>query len=171
MPDSHKRPKDSPPPSCCPLANATGVRLYCSPVVVFRAKLEVAEHHGDVCASHDQDDEHQHQETENVVVVTHPQRLQDKEHLNENCSIGEDAAHGDGEAAPQEPRLVGDLSKTQREDRQKATTVSQTNAEAPNTKNQARKTQIQARTKHYSTERTNCSISIKNTTRQKSQVS
>lgn len=109
-----KIPRPPPPaPSYCPRRRRSFIY---SPVVVFGAKLEVAEHHGDVCASHDQDDEHQHQETENVIVATHPQGLQDEEHLNENCSVGEDAAHGDGEATPQEPRLVGDLSKTQRED-------------------------------------------------------
>lgn len=57
------------------------------PVVVLGAKLEVAEHHGDVGASHDQDDEHQHEETEDVVVVAHPQGLQDEEHLDENRAV------------------------------------------------------------------------------------
>lgn len=79
------------------------------PVVVLSTKLEVAEDHGDVGARHDKDDEHQHQETEHVVVVAHPQRLEDEEHFDEHRAVREDATNSDGEAAPQEPGLVGDL--------------------------------------------------------------
>lgn len=82
-----------------------------SPVVILGAELEVAEDHRDVGTCDDEDDEHQHQEPEDVVVVAHPQGLQDEEHLDENRAVGEDASHRDREAAPQEPRLVRDLTK------------------------------------------------------------
>lgn len=85
-----------------------------SPVVILGAELEVAEHHRDVRAGDDEDDEHKHEETEHVVVVSHPQGLQDEEHLDENRAVRKDASHRDGEAAPQEPRLVRDLTKKKR---------------------------------------------------------
>lgn len=82
-----------------------------SPVVILGAQLEVAEHHRDVRAGDDEDDEYEHKEPEHVVVLAHPQGLQDEEHLDENRAVREDASHRDGEAAPQEPRLVRDLTK------------------------------------------------------------
>lgn len=84
-----------------------------SPVVVLSAELEVAEDHGNVRAGHDEDDEHKEKESEDVVVVAHPQGLQDQEHLHEDGAVGEDAAHGDREAGPQEPRLLRNLWEQQ----------------------------------------------------------
>lgn len=78
-------------------------------MVVLSTELEVAKDHGDVGARHDEDDKHQHQETEDVVVVAHPQRLKDEEHFDEHRAVRKDAANSDGEAAPQEPGLIGDL--------------------------------------------------------------
>lgn len=93
--------------------------IHYSPVVVFGAELEVAEHHGDVCTGDDEDDKHKQQESENVVVVAHPQGLQDEEHLDENGAVRENTADGDGEATPQEPRLVRDLQYKGVENREK----------------------------------------------------
>ena len=66
-------------------------------MVVFRAELEVTEHHGDVGARDDKDEEHQKEEPEHIIVVAHPQGLEDEKHLDEHGTVWEDPAHRDGE--------------------------------------------------------------------------
>lgn len=85
-----------------------------SPVVVLSTELEVAEHHGDISAGNDQDDENQQQEAEHVVVIPHPDGLQDEKHLDENRSVGQDPSNRDSKAAPKEPRLVRNLYRRTR---------------------------------------------------------
>lgn len=83
-------------------------------MVVLSTKLEIAEHHGDVCTGDDEYDEHQEQEAEDIVVVAHPEGLQNEEHLDEDSTVGQDPSDRDSEAAPEEPWLVWDLLRRKR---------------------------------------------------------
>ena len=71
--------------------------------------MEVTQHNGDLCASDDEDDEHQAQEAEQVVELVQPHGCQDEEELDEDCSKGQNAANEDAEHRVHVPGLLWNL--------------------------------------------------------------
>jgi hypothetical protein len=59
--------------------------------VTFRAELEVIEHDGDLRAGQAQDDVHEQEESEYVVVLVHPDGAHQEEQLHKARAEGQDA--------------------------------------------------------------------------------
>jgi len=85
------------------IENGVGKHVYCRrtsckegappPVVILRTKLEVAHHNANFGACHTQNQEHEQQKPEYVVVVVQPNRGQNEEELNEHCTKRQQPTH------------------------------------------------------------------------------
>merc|ERR1719424_2316291 len=109
-----------PPPTECgaPLLSCVSGRARARreegappPVVVLRAELEVAHHHGDLGAGDDQDEEDEEQEAKHVVELVQPDGGEDKEELDKHSAKREDSANQYGEGGPHVPDLLGHLPR------------------------------------------------------------
>mmetsp|Transcript_58847 Transcript_58847/g.155777 ORF Transcript_58847/g.155777 Transcript_58847/m.155777 type:complete len:215 (-) Transcript_58847:1161-1805(-) len=81
------------------------------PSVVLAAELEVASHDGDLAAGQDQDDQHQNNETEEIVDLMKPHRRQHVENLHEDSAEWQHAAHDDVKPCIHKPRLGWDVAR------------------------------------------------------------
>lgn len=62
-------------------------------MVVFGAEVEIAEEYRRLRAGYHQDDEDEKEESEHVVHLRGPYRVQDEEELDEDTAEWQDAAH------------------------------------------------------------------------------
>ena len=79
-------------------------------MVVFAAKLEIAQHDADLTAGDPQNDEDQQQETKDIVIVVEPNRAQNEKELNEACSKRKYTRHQSAKYWVHIPDLCGYLS-------------------------------------------------------------
>ena len=79
-------------------------------MVVLPTKLKVAEEDGNLGAGNNEDDEHQQKESEDVVVLIHPDRTENEIQLNEAGAEGQDAADQERKGDAHEPGLIRNLA-------------------------------------------------------------
>ena len=79
-------------------------------MVVLTAQLEVAEHNCDLSASDYQDEEHNEEETKDVVKLVQPYGGKDEKQLNKDCPKREYPSNENGECRVHVPSLFWDLS-------------------------------------------------------------
>mmetsp|Transcript_87793 Transcript_87793/g.155408 ORF Transcript_87793/g.155408 Transcript_87793/m.155408 type:complete len:202 (+) Transcript_87793:112-717(+) len=75
------------------------------PIVVLTGELKVREGNGDLCTSHYEDDDDQHQKPEKVVELMLPDRGHDEEKLREDGAEGQDTPNKRREEGTDVPRL------------------------------------------------------------------
>mmetsp|Transcript_116135 Transcript_116135/g.329135 ORF Transcript_116135/g.329135 Transcript_116135/m.329135 type:complete len:517 (-) Transcript_116135:424-1974(-) len=81
------------------------------PVVVLVGELEVRQCDGNLRAGDDEDQDHEHQETEKVVELVLPEGGHDEEELREDGAERQDPPHERGEDPPDVPGLRRDLPR------------------------------------------------------------
>jgi len=79
-------------------------------VIILAAKLEVTHDDCDFSASEDENNEDDGQESKDVIELMQPDRRENEEEFDEDCTEGKNASHENREKGFHVPNLLGNLS-------------------------------------------------------------